>query len=301
MVAFHGLIGYPLCYSLSPTIHQAAYRTLGLEAAYLLWPTPPEGLVERVAELCERADVVGWNVTVPHKSAIIPLLDDLAPSAQVLGAVNTVAKNNGRLVGHNTDLAGFCSSLSQAGFEVAGKAALVVGAGGAARAVCHGLLTLAVDTLYLINRTPERALQLQREVEAAIAGTKLGAAGGAATLAAPLPTVAVVAPQELMSLLPSIGVVVNCTSSQDPWAAHGLAGDEVWNRGRGWAVDLAYGQMLAGFLDRAKAYGWQTLDGTGMLLWQAVDAFEIWTGLVAPVESMQRALSGELVNHDGQA
>ncbi|MGI6357380.1 MAG: shikimate dehydrogenase family protein [Bacillota bacterium] len=297
----YGLVGYPLNYSLSPAIHQAAYSALGMEAAYLLWPTAPERLAGRVEALRRQADVVGWNVTVPHKSAIIPLLDDLAPSAQALGAVNTVVKSQGRLVGHNTDLSGFCRSLVQAGVAVAGRKALVLGAGGAARAVCHGLLALAGDKLYLINRTLDRALRLQRELQEAIAGRALGVAAGPACSDGGQPAVSVVDPQELVPLIPDIGLLVNCTSSQDPWATFGLAGDRIWNRGRGWAVDLAYGRMLAGFLDRAKAGGWQTLDGSGMLLWQAVHAVEIWSGVEAPVEAMQRALYRELVKGDGQA
>lgn len=278
----YGLLGYPLRYSLSPAIHQAAYRALGLEAAYLLWPTEPDALSERVAELRVREDVGGWNVTVPLKQGIASLLDRLAPSALAVGAVNTVEKTSGQLIGHNTDVSGFSASLDEQGVAVTGQAVLVMGAGGAARAVCQALLSRGVGTIYLANRTAERAEQLLATLQENTS-TACGSASERTTIR-------LASGRELPELAAEVRLVVNCTSSQDPWAAFDLAAARFWSRGDGWAVDLAYGAMLHGFLTEAEHQGWRTLSGEGMLLWQAAHAFSIWTGREAPISEMRRAM-----------
>ena len=295
----YGLLGYPLRYSLSPAIHQAAYRALGLEAAYLLWPTAPEGLEGAVADLRQRQDVGGWNVTVPHKSAIMPYLDELAPSAAAVGAVNTVLRSGSKLIGENTDLSGFRASLDEVGVPVRGQVALVLGAGGAARAVCHALLDAGVQRLYLANRTQQRAVELGIQLQAGLAvqgeceDQKARAVSERETSSATDERVRVIAPEHILPRAGDFGVVVNCTSSQDPWPALGVTADEFWARSQGWAVDLAYGRMLAGFLSVAERRGWATLSGEGMLLWQAAHAFERWTGLSAPVPEMRQAMLAE--------
>lgn len=290
----YGLLGYPLRYSLSPVIHQAAYRALGVEAAYLLWPTAPEDLAGQVEALRQQQDLGGFNVTVPHKTTIIPLLDANAPSAQAVNAVNTVVKDGLQLIGYNTDLSGFRASLTEADVPVAGQVALVLGAGGAARSACHVLLELGVERLYLANRTSEKADKLMSEL---FTGETEWASRGrlhATRHLALRDRVRVVAPPDLFSLAPDTTLLVNCTSSQDPWPAFGLTADDFWSKGQGWAVDLAYGRMLAGFLAAAKEWSWRTLSGEGMLLWQAVHAFELWTGESAPVEIMRLAMASEL-------
>lgn len=296
----YGLIGYPLRYSLSPTIHQAAYRASGMEAAYLLWPIAPEHLAEQVSALRQRPDVGGFNVTVPHKTSIVSLLDAITPSVLDVNAVNTVVRDGSQLVGHNTDLSGFRASLLEGGVTVAGQHALVLGAGGAARSVCHVLLGLGVEKLYLVNRTRERAELLRAELvaaEKARASQRLAPTGGSAGVGR-RPTrhltvgecVQVVDLSELSGLAADLTLVVNCTSSQDPWSAFGLFADDFWSHGQGWAVDLAYGRMLAGFLTVAKQRDWHTLSGEGMLLWQAAHAFELWAGHAAPEDVMRQAM-----------
>lgn len=294
------LLGHPLKYSLSPVLHQAAYIASGMSAAYFLLPTAPEDLPARVQSLRDSADFGGCNVTVPHKAAIIPLLDGIAPSAAAVNAVNTVVVEGRRLIGHNTDLSGFRASLREDCVPVTGQTALVIGAGGAARSVCHVLLGSGVERLYLVNRTAERAEQLLRELQGTEAGrasqwlapTSSGRKGGASGVSALPPQV--VDPRELRALAGQLGLVVNCTSSQDPWPALGLQAEEFWSRGQGHAVDLAYGRMLAGFLAVAERCGWRTSSGEGMLLWQAAHAFELWTDLPAPVAAMRAALQQEL-------
>ncbi len=298
----YGLLGYPLRYSLSPAIHQAAYEALGLEAAYLLWPTEPERLLERVTELRSRSDVGGWNVTVPLKQSIIPLLDCLAPSALAVGAVNTVEKSGGQLIGHNTDTSGFTSSLREAGVVPQGQAALVIGAGGAARAVCQALLDAGMQRLYLLNRTAERAIKLAAELSSSFERSESKACARlpereargrhicSPSCSGQHTSVRVITGDELWLLAAQVSLVMNCTSSQNPWESFGISGAEFWSRSSGWAVDLAYGQMIDGFLAEAVAHGWRTLSGEGMLLWQAAHAFSIWTGREAPISEMRRAM-----------
>jgi shikimate dehydrogenase len=268
----YGLLGYPLPYSLSPAIHQAAYRALGMEAAYLLWPTAPEALAEQVSAIREREQVGGFNVTVPHKTAIMPLLAAIAPAAAAVQAVNTVVREGNRLIGHNTDISGFRASLQEAGVPVSGSRALVLGAGGAARSVCHVLLQLGAEQLLLLNRTPTRAEQLLAELSASVNRAQVFDVA------------------DLLTQAESVDLVVNCTSSQDPWPAFGIAARDFWARGGGWAIDLAYGKMLAGWLTAAGAHNWHTLSGEGMLLWQAAHALELWTGQPAPVDIMRQSM-----------
>ena len=134
-----GIIGYPLGHSISPAFQQAAFDELEIDAQYETWATPPDELGARVESL--RADgVLGANVTVPHKQAVMPLLDEILPVAESIGAVNTIINRDGFLIGANTDAGGFTRSLEQeARFSAARKRALIVGAGGAARAVAFGL------------------------------------------------------------------------------------------------------------------------------------------------------------------
>ena len=136
MTARVGIIGYPLGHSISPAFQQAALDELEIDARYVAWPTPPEELAERVDSL-RASDVLGANVTVPHKQAVMPMLDEILPVAESIGAVNTIINRDGLLIGANTDASGFTRSLEQeAKFSAARKRVLIVGAGGAARAVC---------------------------------------------------------------------------------------------------------------------------------------------------------------------
>ncbi|MEE9203257.1 MAG: shikimate dehydrogenase [Dehalococcoidia bacterium] len=151
------ILGFPLRHSLSPVFQQAAFDHYGLDMQYQAWEVPPEGLKETVSRL-KGTKVMGANVTVPHKEAVIPLMDEVEDTAREMGAVNTIVKRDGSLVGHNTDVSGFLRALhDEGGFDPAGRAALLVGAGGVARAVGFGLLKAGVSRLVIVNRSPERA------------------------------------------------------------------------------------------------------------------------------------------------
>lgn len=270
----YGLLGYPLTYSLSPAMHNAAFEALGMDAAYELWPTHPDALPHKVDALRHDPRLGGFNITVPHKQVIMPLLDDISPAARAVGAVNTVIRSGWTsspqdctLNGENTDVYGFQQMLQEAGVPVQGARVLVLGAGGAARAVIYTLLQMGADRVLMLNRTQEKAAQLLQDLQAGERGE------------------VVVSPS-----FSSISLIINATSSQDPWPGCGLTSRQVWSYGQGFAVDLMYGNMLSGFLEQAGHHGWQTLSGEGMLLYQAARAFELWTGQAAPVEVMRSAL-----------
>ncbi|WP_338013959.1 shikimate dehydrogenase [Desulforamulus profundi] len=162
-----GLFGFPVEHSFSPAMHNAAYRKLGLNWVYVPCSVRPDCL-EQAVQGITALGLAGVNVTVPHKQNVIALLDELDPAARVIGAVNTIVNVDGRLVGYNTDGQGFIRSLeSEANFTPRGKSALILGAGGAARAVVIALAFAGLDSLYITNRTPERADDLARDVSRA--------------------------------------------------------------------------------------------------------------------------------------
>ncbi len=148
------IIGYPLGHSMSPAIHNAAYRAMGLDLTFEAWSTPPEDVPAAVARLRE-PEMLGMNVTVPHKQAVMPLLDEVDATARAIGAVNTIVKQDGRLVGYNTDRYGFIRSLREAGCDPAGKHVVILGYGGSERAVAYGLAE-ARRRLDLDRRAPPR-------------------------------------------------------------------------------------------------------------------------------------------------
>jgi len=252
-----GILGDPVEHSLSPAMHEAALWALGIPGRYLKLPTPPERLSERIQEV--REAFRGVNVTVPLKERVVAYLDVLTPAAQAIGAVNTVVNEGGRLLGENTDAAGFLKSLEEA--EVEGKRAFVLGAGGAARAVVYALKTAGYE-VDLYNRTRARAEAVARAFGARVAD--LAAARQA-------------------------DLLVNATSVGlgDPEATPLPA--EFFPE-RGFAVDLVYKPIKTRFLREAEAKGLGVVDGLGMLLWQGALAFELWTGKKAPVEVMRRVL-----------
>ena len=239
----------------------AALMAVGLSGRYRLLPTPAEALTARLAEV--RTGFAGVNVTVPHKRRVLPLLDHLDPVAEAIGAVNTIVNREGRLVGHNTDADGFYWALERDGL-CTGEA-LVLGAGGAARAVVHVLVTRGwIVGVY--NRTLARTQSLVEEV------------GGW-----------LVVPQKLERVVRRTPLLVNATSVglDDPQASPLPSGVLPES---GSVVDLVYRPLETRLLREARAAGLFTQDGLAMLLGQGVRAFELWTGRSAPVAVMERAL-----------
>ena len=162
-----GLIGYPVRHSLSPTFQQAAFDALGLDVRYELWPTPPDQMSERVAGL-RAHDILGANVTVPHKQRAFDLVDSVSDLARRAGAVNTILKVKDELHGDNTDVAGFLAPLKSRSLKPSEMTVVVLGAGGAARAVVVALQAAHCSKIVVANRTPQRAAALAHELGGSI-------------------------------------------------------------------------------------------------------------------------------------
>jgi shikimate dehydrogenase len=272
MIASVGLIGDPVGHSLSPALQNAAFIDHGLPDSYVLWHTPAAELEQRIAGL--RAEGMrGANVTLPHKTAVVSLVDTLDPMAQAVGAVNTIVRQpDGRLHGTNTDIQGFLRSLTVVDFIPAGRSVVVLGAGGAARAVVYGLLHAGVQALTIANRTPERAETLLSDALATVDTD-------------PFLLALALDDPDLRQAIAEADAVINTTSVGLDGVSSPLACDLI--KPGSLVVDLIYHQTP--FLQAAAECGARTQDGLEMLVQQGALAFEAWTGLVAPVEVMRAA------------
>jgi shikimate dehydrogenase len=290
-----GLIGWPVEHSVSPAMHNAAFESLGLCWRYILLPTLPEQVEATLAQLKAR-DYRGANVTVPHKQAVMPVLDSIAPNARALGAVNTLV--TGRRVdgtpiidGYNTDDKGFVSALRHGGFEPEkGGHAVIVGAGGAARAVVYGLLWSGIGEITVLNRTPERAQALVSDL-----GDLHEWPGSMCDLP--------FTPETLVEAGRTADLLVNATTV-GMWPR---ADGSIWPEGvpipAHLAVfDLVYNPLETRLLRQARESGAHPIGGLEMLVRQGALALELWTGEPAPVSVMraaaQEALKGDLSCYD---
>ncbi|MDY6850735.1 MAG: shikimate dehydrogenase [Thermodesulfobacteriota bacterium] len=265
-----GIIGDKrVAHSLSPRMHNAIMKRRGITGAYV--PFPVESAVVGSAVAGIRAlGINGVNVTVPHKKAVMDHLDQLSDTAQRAGAVNTILRRNKTLEGHNTDVGGFIDALEQTGFDVAGKTALVAGAGGAARAVLLALQALEPKRVILTGRDQNKVEPLAKEM-----------------LAVPLPWT------ELTHAAGEAGLIVNATAVSSPDESPELAAlvGKMEAGPRGLIFDLNYGRRENFWQDLAQRRGSIFLDGLPMLANQARRSFAIWTGIEAPVEEFFQALT----------
>lgn len=256
------LLGWPLGHSVSAAFQQAAFDRCGLDARYEPWETRPEALAERVAAL-RAPKVLGGNVTIPHKEPVVNLLDEVDPEAGRIGAVNTIVRQRGRLLGYNTDAVGFLQALREAGFDPQGRRALVVGAGGAARAVVATLLD-AGAAVTVANRSPARAQALAAHFGVSVAPSAEEAAQGAE-------------------------LIVNCTPVGMKGGPEGLPLDLERVRPGAFVYDLVANPPQTPLLAAARARGCRTLGGLPMLVYQGAASFRLWTGREPPVEVMMAA------------
>ena len=275
------LFGYPLSHSISPAFQQAALDSLSIEACYSARPTPPEGLAAEVEKL-RADDHLGANVTIPHKERIRARLDGLDPWAETVGAVNTIVKEDGRLVGHNTDGYGFLRSLEERGsFSPEGKTVLLLGAGGAARAAVFALAERGAGKVLISNRTVERGDALAGEARGRsldVDSIPLAEARGAAR---------------------RVDLIVNSTSmGMEPGPNAGLSPLESRDiNPQALVYDMVYTPQQTPLMKEARKAGARALGGLWMLVYQGAAAFEMWTSREAPVDLMYeaglRALGGE--------
>jgi shikimate dehydrogenase len=270
-----GIIGWPISHSLSPVMHNAAFAALGLDWIYVPFPVSPERLAQGVAGLAALG-VAGFNVTIPHKVAIMDLLDRISPEAELVGAVNVVAFQDGALVGYNTDGIGLVASLQREfGFIPAGRSILVLGAGGAARGAVAALGSAGAARICLANRSPVPARALVESIAPRLPGLTL-AANTLECLEDP-------------AFLASFDLIVNTTSV-------GMAGDSFaglalpQQKPHLLVYDMVYAPPVTPLLAQARALGLRTANGIGMLVAQGEAAFTVWTGQAPPAGCMAGAL-----------
>lgn len=279
-----GVFGYPVEHSLSPAMHNAAIAALGLHFVYIPFSVLPDNIGPAIRSLITLG-IVGVNLTIPHKERVLPYLDEIAPEAQAIGAVNTVHNDGGRLVGHNTDGEGFARPLEARGFVLRGRRAVVLGAGGAARSVVFRLAREGAQVV-LANRTLERAARLAEDVHAVVgrAAVEWLALDDTAGLKESL------AGAELLVNTTSVGMSPQAEAMPPipPDALHpGLL-----------VYELIYNPVETRLLAAARAAGAQTLNGVQMLVYQGAAAFQIWTGLQPPVDVMEQAVRSRLIKRD---
>lgn len=271
MEKHYAVIGHPIEHSFSPAMHNAGYKALGLDIEYQRFQVEPDRLTEAVQGLCALG-FSGWNVTLPYKEKIIPLLDTLTPQARRAGAVNTVKIHEGRLIGHNTDGDGFVRSIEEELDGFKGKNAVLLGAGGASKGIALALAEQGMH-LHILNRTPEKAESLVQLIQGE---------GGKATAG-------VFAPGDWLR---HTDLLVQTTSAglhgePFPFSLQGISQQTL-------VVDIIFNPWETAFLQEAKQLGCPTLNGLGMLLYQGALAWEFWLGGQAPVKEMKRALQEQL-------
>ncbi|ADI13646.1 shikimate dehydrogenase [Truepera radiovictrix] len=262
-------------YTLSPAMHNAAFRALGARAHYEALALAAAELPEAVARLRDPG-CLGANVTIPHKLAVVPLLDTLSEAARATGAVNTIVNRGGALEGHNTDAAGFMRALKEdGGYDPAGQEVVLLGAGGSARAVAYALLRSGVARLAVYNRTLERAHALARAL-------------------GPYGELEVLSPAQLKGRVRSAALLVNTTSVGLSGVQEGASPLPEDALPRAMVCDIIYRPPQTTLLKRASAAGLAVQNGLPMLVYQGAEALTLWTGLPAPVAVMRAAAEAAL-------
>jgi shikimate dehydrogenase len=268
------LIGHPVAHSLSGAMHQAAFDDLGIAVRYELWDRPPIQLADSVAEL-RSSGFLGANVTIPHKERVVPMVDRLTEEAHATGAVNTITREGRRLVGHNTDVAGFKVALDElVGRHKMPRNAVVLGAGGGARAVVHGLITEGFQRVIVFNRHLHRAEGLVRHFGRSASHMELRAMPWHESIIE-----AELAKAKLLVNATSIGLA---DEEESPVPVEAIPGDLL-------VLDLIYSRTR--LLREAEAAGCTVANGESMLLHQGAAAFTLWTGQPAPLDIMRAALA----------
>jgi shikimate dehydrogenase len=272
----YGIFGHPVEHTFSPGMHNAAFQALHLDSCYVPFAVHPNDL-KRAISAALPLGLCGLNITVPHKEKVIAFLDGLSEEAELIGAVNTVEIVKDRLIGHNADGRGFIRSLHEhAGLRPRGKTFLIVGSGGAARAIGFCLAMHRARTLLLYDTDTRKAAALARDIR-----TKTGISASA------------ISADDLGSGAGSADCLINATplglQRTDPLP---IASELIEKRHL--VCDLVYNPIKTALLQAAKGRGARTMPGIGMLLYQGVIAFEIWTGRKAPVPVMERALARQI-------
>lgn len=273
-----GVIGDPIEHTLSPIMHNAAFKALKLDFAFLAFKVKAAD-VEKAVSGMRALGIHGLNVTMPHKSAVINYLDEVDQAAKAIGSVNTILNKDGRLFGFNTDGVGALQALRENGVELRGKKVLLLGEGGAARAIAYTLAREA-DELVILNRTAKQAAELANLLKQTFDRKVVADA---------------LSPNAIKDTLQDSDVLINATSvgmkpnaNQTPVAFEWLRPDLA-------VMDIVYNPVETKLAKDAKAAGAKVVSGFEMLIYQGAASFEIWTGHSAPVEVMRHAALNHLL------
>jgi len=272
-----GVFGYPIAHTLSPLFQNAAFKELGLDFVYLPFLIKPQDL-KKAVEAIKALNMVGVNVTIPHKKAVLSYLDELSPEAKKIGAVNTIHHCQGRLIGYNTDGKGFINSLREEGrFEPEGKNVYLLGAGGAAYGISHSLIKAGIKSLTLTNRTKEKGELLLNHLKRVFPQK------------CPLRFIEF-HQRNSPTLLKEIDLLVNTTSVGMKTDDSLLINPEIFPR-KIFIYDIVYNKnkktkLIKAAIERKLSY----LEGEKMLIYQGAVSFEIWTKRKAPIKIMKKAI-----------
>lgn len=270
------VIGDPIEHTLSPTMHNAAFEHLKLDFVFLAFRVTSDELENAVRGACALG-IRGLNVTMPHKNSVVEFLDEADPAVKFLGAANTILNQSGRLKGFNTDGVGALKALKQNGVNLAGKKVLLLGAGGAAKAIAFSLAK-EVDELCILNRDAVKARELASVLEPfgkKIVGNELS-------------------PKQLQQKLQDSDVLINATFvGMTPYASDSLVKPD-WLKPELTVMDIVYNPVETKLLRDARASGAKVINGVEMLLYQGASSFEIWTGCKAPVDVMRKAALNQI-------
>jgi len=276
-----GIIGDPIEHTMSPVMHNAAFKNRGVDYVYLAFWVKKEELGKAI-EGMRALDIRGLNITIPHKVTVIPFLDELDPLADKIGAVNTIVNDNGVLRGYNTDATGFLHALRERGVEPEGKSVVILGAGGASRAISF-ILAERGSSLVILNRTWDKAKicadRISETFQRKATALKLNRENLAAALSQ----------ADILVNATSIGMSPNI--NETPVTSNLLKSGLV-------VFDIVYNPIKTRLRREAEAAGATVISGLDMLVWQGALAFEKWTGLKAPVELMREKVIKVLEKHE---
>jgi quinate/shikimate dehydrogenase len=277
-----GLLATPIGHSLSPAMHNMSLRKLGLNYAYMAFEVGNEQLADAVAGM-RALNVRGFNVSMPNKTKILPLLDELSPAAKFAGAVNTVVNENGKLIGHITDGTGYMRALKEEGIDVVGKKMTLLGAGGAATAIAIQAALDGVREISIFNRDDEFFARAERNAQ--IINEEMQNVNCKANV------YRLEDEEKLKEEIASSDILTNATGvGMKPLEGESLIKDASWLRSELIVSDVVYIPRKTKLLEIAESAGCKTLNGLGMMLWQGAKAFEIWTGQQMPVDYVKEQL-----------
>ena len=271
MVKTYAVIGDPIDHTLSPNIHNAAFRSLNLDCTYIAYKIP-KGELSSGIEALKAIKIAGFNVTIPHKIEMIKLLDEMDTTCRVIGAVNTVSNDDGKLKGYNTDMVGFLDPIKRKNLVIKDSHVLLLGAGGAARAIITAMVKEKAGKITIVNRTINSANNLAAFAE------KIGG------------NVNVISLPEANELISEYKFIINSTSlgmnnEPSPISTEGIGKNSI-------VYDIIYKPVNTDLIKRSKEKGATIIYGHEMLLSQAACAFEIWHKTVAPFDAMKKVLLG---------